>query len=1105
MLKLKHLAKALFLFAIYYSSHSLYGNAEKYQIIISGSPILPPSFEITNKSTANYEIDSIEFEIQKLAYQWMDNSFILEPTTGPSATCVIENDGTSSAKKAIIDFNNFQNGDTVNFRIGVKNITRPNSIVDYRQALISNTQNDAVKVTIDYKDINNTIVATNSFYLTGSTGSSNDYIVDFTNPNDANGFRKSDVIKWPMPTDSQVPDMHGQASGGWFEYGGLNNTNHKSGIHDGKLFMTDEHGWTRPRHGSRPHGQASSFTINSNAVPDSSRGFGLSFSYMLRNGAGAPGGTFGVHYTDAPPLTLGIPPISNMEGINVSDQSSNALSGMVVIRESDSHYEVNKRVNGVSQNLRSRNGRSFTRPNETLTGRVNMSWTPGPIIAKPYAYWNFDDQAKNQIAALTQGNSYDLNLNGDPSYNESQTGFNKAITLNDGNDYLSSNLDLRIMSDLTISAWVNIPNTVNNPVKLFGQKGVVEVGMEFDQGKRKITAEHVNAQGNKQVLFVYADNLSGWTHIVFSRELNNDSIYINGVRKNKRSTNGFSASSSYTFEIGNSSADAQDYFIGSIDDLAVWNEALKDEEINKLYTKELRPNSDGRNGVLDFFTTGLSQNPNFTQVPTGNFIGSDGYNFIIAANTRHKNFAGLPHPHIFRRDEGHGSDQRFAIDKIKLSTSNPKYEFNGPLYDLTIKSELVANTASNTSSVPAVDLFVNGQLFKPNIGTRETFSIPSGAYVEIYAPQFAYFGYDRNGNEIRITDSSDISRDAKIRYESSAIRTANNPTDYQYYYAFTMDFSSSIDGDITVVWDKDVALDIDNDIETAKSDLLFNSNHFSHVTNTTSGNPNPPHGKNWFRVGDPVDFQIDKIFNDTNLQTQKVRYVARSYSLTNKNNEMVSADGSVVQEPIVISNPGAAVQGRYQGPSITMSEPLTLKVNWGLQYGIDQHAILDDSTNLDYIPIVIDSQGNKVNSNNSIYWGDEGQSYFIGAERMPNASNRYHQLRGWRMGDGFYFRSTGYVTANFQSPTSVPNTSSYKLYPSGTSVAAPVWESSRNNNGSEYSGYQISSLQHPVKVTWQYGRPIISVDVNVGDYVFQRHQTQFANHFKDMPTSISLQ
>ena len=98
MLKLKHLAKAFFLFAIYYSSHSLYGNAEKYQIIISGSPILPPSFEITNQSTANYEIDSIEFEIQKLAYQWMDNSFILDPTTGPSATCVIENDGTSSAK-----------------------------------------------------------------------------------------------------------------------------------------------------------------------------------------------------------------------------------------------------------------------------------------------------------------------------------------------------------------------------------------------------------------------------------------------------------------------------------------------------------------------------------------------------------------------------------------------------------------------------------------------------------------------------------------------------------------------------------------------------------------------------------------------------------------------------------------------------------------------------------------------------------------------------------------------------------------------------------------------------------------------------------------------
>ena len=158
-----------------------------------------------------------------------------------------------------------------------------------------------------------------------------------------------------------------------------------------------------------------------------------------------------------------------------------------------------------------------------------------------------------------------------------------------------------------------------------------------------------------------------------------------------------------------------------------------------------------------------------------------------------------------------------------------------------------------------------------------------------------------------------------------------------------------------------------------------------------------------------------------------------------------------------------------------MSEPLTLKVNWGLQYGIDQHAILDDSTPFDDIPIVIDSQGNKVNSNNSIYWGDQGQSYFIGAEGLFNASNRYHQLRGWRMGDAFYFRSPGYVTANFQSPTSVPNTSSYTLYSSGTSVAAPVWESYRNYNGSAYSGYNITSLQHPVKFAWQYGRPIIEV------------------------------
>ena len=341
------------------------------------------------------------------------------------------------------------------------------------------------------------------------------------------------------------------------------------------------------------------------------------------------------------------------------------------------------------------------------------------------------------------------------------------------------------MSDLTISAWVEIPDTVNNnPVKFFGQKDVVEVGMEFNQGIRKITSEHFNFDGEKQVLSVDASNLSGWTHIVFRREENNVSIFINGIRKNRRSINGFSASSSYDFEIGNSSDSGQDYFIGSIDDLAVWNEALEGEEINKLYTKNLRPNSDGQNGVLDFSTTGLSENPNFSQVNTGNFIGSDDYNFIIAANTLYRSHAALPHAHIFRVDEGHGADQRFAIDEIKLTTSFPKYEFTGPLYQLKIKSELVANTASNTSSVPAVDLFVNGQLVKANIGTLETFDIPSGAYVEIYAPQYAYFGYDGNVNEIRITDSSNISKDAKIRYESSAIRAADRDTDYQYYYAF---------------------------------------------------------------------------------------------------------------------------------------------------------------------------------------------------------------------------------------------------------------------------------------------------------------------------------
>jgi len=164
-----------------------------------------------------------------------------------------------------------------------------------------------------------------------------------------------------------------------------------------------------------------------------------------------------------------------------------------------------------------------------------------------------------------------------------------AYVFDGDDDYIevANDSSIQTLSALTISAWVK-PTNVGDTYQRVVDKSTGNNGA----GGYSLWVKSTNGLIGFALSGSSADNLysstalsaSTWYHIVASTDGSTKRIYINGVEDASDAGAGATPSSSTAnLRIGGSAGVASREFAGDIDEVAIWNRALRADEIQQIY------------------------------------------------------------------------------------------------------------------------------------------------------------------------------------------------------------------------------------------------------------------------------------------------------------------------------------------------------------------------------------------------------------------------------------------------------------------------------------------------------------------------------------------
>jgi len=226
-----------------------------------------------------------------------------------------------------------------------------------------------------------------------------------------------------------------------------------------------------------------------------------------------------------------------------------------------------------------------TLPLSTLTATVDGNDVPIaviPNIGGSVAYWSFNDQ--NNPTADNSGNGNDGTFNGeifnDGTIYEAQRvdgKFGKALSFDGTGDYVqideSNDFDLDVFTQevwiyptVSDSSWNTILDIDNDEFQIAWRNGYIDLyrGSCGNYGRSSVSL-----------------STNQWHHIVIIKTAdatNNVKMYINGIPDNISTCN-FASLDADHFMIGNGFGTDQEFFVGTIDEVRIFNRALSPEEI----------------------------------------------------------------------------------------------------------------------------------------------------------------------------------------------------------------------------------------------------------------------------------------------------------------------------------------------------------------------------------------------------------------------------------------------------------------------------------------------------------------------------------------------
>lgn len=210
------------------------------------------------------------------------------------------------------------------------------------------------------------------------------------------------------------------------------------------------------------------------------------------------------------------------------------------------------------------------------------SGSSSPLLDGLVGYWKLDESSGN--ATDYSGNS---NTGTPTGVTQGASGkINTAYTFaGGGSSYLDcgTNASLRMTAAGTLSAWV-YQTTSNNYATVIGND-------DFDTDRHgynffirlngTISLELASASASQSVNGSTISNNS-WHHIAATWDGTNVHIYIDGVDGGANSQTVTPTANTASFKIGNASIGSYDY-VGTVDEVGVWNRALTGAEITSLY------------------------------------------------------------------------------------------------------------------------------------------------------------------------------------------------------------------------------------------------------------------------------------------------------------------------------------------------------------------------------------------------------------------------------------------------------------------------------------------------------------------------------------------
>jgi hypothetical protein len=209
-------------------------------------------------------------------------------------------------------------------------------------------------------------------------------------------------------------------------------------------------------------------------------------------------------------------------------------------------------------------------------------------------WWPFNGNANDESGNGNNGTVYLATLTED-RFSSS----NGAFNFNDGPDKITvaNSTELQLTNSFTISCWIRtLPNTYGTGNEYYsilskwGSSGDASYQLAINPSGNLYFRTHNNFNSTELVTDSSL-NFDTWYHLLYKQQDNSGKLYLNGVLESESETMNIPMIMNNYVLFGSNEVPLGYYpsslaFEGIIDDIAIYNRALSQEEITALYTGE---------------------------------------------------------------------------------------------------------------------------------------------------------------------------------------------------------------------------------------------------------------------------------------------------------------------------------------------------------------------------------------------------------------------------------------------------------------------------------------------------------------------------------------